>query len=53
MDKKEGFGTLYMSNGDKLSGSFNNDFVEGFGTFTILASNKNVNGVWSKNIFRK
>lgn len=34
-DKKEGFGTLYMMNGDKFSGCFKNDTIEGFGTFFL------------------
>ena len=35
MDRKEGFGTMYMTNGDKFSGCFKNDAIEGFGTFFI------------------
>lgn len=33
MDKKEGFGVLYMSNGDKYSGCFVGDNVHGYGTY--------------------
>jgi hypothetical protein len=33
MGKKCGVGTLYMANGDKFSGSFINDAIEGYGTF--------------------
>ena len=36
MDKKDGFGTLYFHNGDKFSGCFCQDVVEGYGTFTSL-----------------
>ena len=51
MDKKEGYGTLYFTNGDKFSGCFSGDIVEGFGTFTkregeILA------GLWKNNILK-
>lgn len=28
-DNKEGTGTIYLSNGDRFTGSFNNDFVHG------------------------
>jgi len=35
MDHKEGFGTLYMTNGDRFSGSFKSDAIEGFGTFYL------------------
>ena len=53
MDKKEGFGTLYMLNGDKFSGCFKNDSIEGFGTFYSKNSKKTVNGIWINNILRK
>ena len=32
-DNKEGTGTIYLSNGDRFTGSFNNDFVHGQGTY--------------------
>ena len=32
-DNKEGIGTIFLSNGDKFTGNFENDFVHGSGTF--------------------
>jgi hypothetical protein len=34
MGIKSGFGTLYMTNGDKFSGCFAKGIIEGYGTFT-------------------
>lgn len=33
MDKKDGFGILYLSNGERYAGNFSNDLVSGYGTF--------------------
>lgn len=33
MDKKDGFGILYLTNGEKYSGTFVNDTVNGYGLF--------------------
>jgi hypothetical protein len=33
MGKKCGVGTLYFANGDKFSGSFILDIIDGYGTF--------------------
>lgn len=52
MDKKDGFGKLYMKNGDKFCGSFINDVIEGYGTFTSKVG-KIVSGLWSDNILKK
>lgn len=52
MDKKNGFGSLYMSNGDKFSGSFVNDAIEGYGTFTS-AKGERVSGIWNQNVLKK
>jgi hypothetical protein len=52
MDHKEGFGTLYMTNGDKFSGCFKNDAVEGFGTFFIAKEEKYINGIWANNVLK-
>jgi hypothetical protein len=52
MDKKNGFGTLYMCNGEKFSGCFNKDMIEGYGTFTKINGEK-VSGIWNQNILRK
>lgn len=52
MDKKNGFGTLYMVNGDKFSGCFVNDVIEGYGTFTSYKGER-VSGIWTQNILKK
>lgn len=52
-DKKEGFGTLFMVNGDKFSGCFKNDTVEGFGTFYLAKENRNINGIWIQNMLKR
>lgn len=52
MDKKEGFGTLYLSNGDKFSGCFKDDAIEGFGSFYIAKEAKYINGIWVNNILK-
>ena len=36
MDKKNGFGILYLTNGEKYSGTFVNDTVDGYGLFYQL-----------------
>ncbi len=41
MDNKEGFGTIYMVNGDKFSGCFKKDLVEGFGCKNNAKNDKN------------
>lgn len=51
MDKKDGFGTLYFVNGDKFSGCFKEDMVEGYGTFTSRKS-EIVAGIWKNNILK-
>ena len=35
-DNKEGFGTLYISNGEKFSGIFRQDYISGKGTYYKL-----------------
>lgn len=52
MDKKNGFGTLYMCNGDKFSGCFVRDAIEGYGTFTA-ANGDRVSGIWNQNVLKK
>ena len=52
MDRKEGFGTMYMTNGDKFSGCFKNDAIEGFGTFFIAKEEKYINGIWANNVLK-
>lgn len=52
MDQKDGFGTLYMRNGDKFSGCFIKDIIEGYGTFSAK-NGQTVSGVWKNNIYKK
>ena len=52
MDRKEGFGTLYMVNGDKFSGCFKDDAIEGFGSFYNSKQQKNINGIWMNNVLK-
>jgi hypothetical protein len=47
-DNKEGFGTLYLSNGEKFSGTFKKDFVNGPGTFFKL-DGTTIYGIWINN----
>ena len=53
MDHKDGFGTLHMGNGDKFSGCFKNDVIEGFGTFYLKKQKRNINGIWSNNVLKQ
>lgn len=39
MDMKDGFGTIYFTNGEQFSGTFVNDMIHGYGTFTTLDKN--------------
>lgn len=41
-----------MANGDKFSGCFKNDSIEGFGTFFIAKEEKYINGIWANNILK-
>lgn len=52
MDHKDGFGTLYLANGDKFSGCFKNDAIEGFGSFFLAKEQKSINGIWAGNILK-
>jgi hypothetical protein len=52
MGKKHGLGTLHMSNGDKFSGCFVNDVIDGYGTFTNIKGEK-ILGIWNQNILYK
>lgn len=49
-DCREGFGSVYYSNGEKFSGCFRNDKAEGFGTF-YRKEGPPLNGVWQQNRF--
>lgn len=42
-DLKDGQGALYLSNNECYKGEFNQDYVDGHGTFGSII------GVWSKN----
>jgi len=52
MDKKNGFGTLFMANGDKFSGCFVKGVIEGYGTFTN-SNGQRVSGIWYQNMLKK
>lgn len=52
MDMKDGFGTIYFTNGEHFSGTFVNDMIHGYGTYTTL-ENVNISGVWENNILQK
>lgn len=49
---KEGFGVLYLTNGERFEGNFYNDYVHGPGTYFKL-DNTFVKGVWKENIYNK
>jgi hypothetical protein len=41
-----------MANGDKFSGCFVNDVIEGYGTFTSHKGER-ISGIWNQNILKK
>lgn len=45
MSRKHGFGVLYLTNGEKYTGSFKENYVHGYGAFTKL-DGQTVNGYW-------
>lgn len=47
-DMKEGFGTLSLSNGEKIIGFFKNDLMDGSGTY-FTRDGRRINGFWSQN----
>ena len=47
-DNKDGFGTLFLSTGEKFVGKFIGDFVNGQGTF-IKKDGVEIYAVWSNN----
>jgi hypothetical protein len=47
-DFKEGFGTLYLANGEKFIGEFKQDMVSGQGKF-VLKNGEAIEGFWDKN----
>ena len=50
MDKKEGFGTLYLTNGEKFAGNFEEDEAKGFGNFYKI-NGEVISGYWENNLF--
>ena len=52
-DKKEGFGTVMFPNGDKFSGCFKGDCIEGFGSYYSVSTKEHINGIWIKNVLQK
>ena len=44
-DKKEGWGTLTLSNGERFEGQFKNDMIEGKGTYYQM-NGSTFNGIW-------
>lgn len=51
-EQKDGFGLLYLTNGEKYAGSFKNDQVHGYGTF-YKKDGAIINGQWENNKFIK
>lgn len=47
-DNKEGFGTLYLTNGDIFQGNFEQDAVNGPGTY-IKKNGQRIDGFWHNN----
>lgn len=47
-DNKEGYGTMFLSNGEKFTGIFKRDFVNGSGMFYRL-DGSTVQGTWINN----
>jgi hypothetical protein len=47
-DNKEGFGTLWLTNGERYVGQFKDDFVHGSGTY-FTKDGRKIQGVWDRN----
>ena len=47
-DKKSGFGIINFTNGDRFEGRFDNDIVNGSGTY-FYQNEKTIQGIWSYN----
>ncbi|KAL4506635.1 hypothetical protein ABPG72_000206 [Tetrahymena utriculariae] len=52
LDRKQGFGTLYFTNGERYSGDFQNDTIHGYGVYHSL-DNESFSGYWEDNILIK
>lgn len=52
MDKREGFGLLYLTNGEKFAGNFAGDKISGYGAY-YQKSGTVVNGYWENDRFVK
>ena len=50
MDKKNSFGILYLTNGEKFAGNFKEDQAYGYGTYH-RSDNEMISGYWENNIF--
>ena len=46
---QEGFGVLYLTNGERFEGCFANDYVHGSGKYYKM-DNTSVEGIWKENI---
>ena len=49
---KNGFGTLFLTNGDTFTGNFSLDNVEGRGSYAKPSKKKVIAGVWKENILK-
>lgn len=49
---KDGFGTLFLSNGDTFTGNFNADNVDGRGSYTFEHKKELIAGNWENNILK-
>ena len=52
MDKKDGFGMLYLTNGEKYAGNFIDDLISGYGTYYKM-DGSSISGYWDDNILLK
>jgi len=49
---KQGFGTLFLSNGDTFTGNFNSDNVDGKGSYVRVNRKSIVAGIWANNVLK-
>ncbi|KRX02529.1 Protein kinase-like domain [Pseudocohnilembus persalinus] len=52
-DQKEGFGELYLTNGDIFAGTFVSNKAHGYGTYYRVSTNEEITGVWINNLFEE
>ncbi|EGR30240.1 protein kinase domain protein [Ichthyophthirius multifiliis] len=51
-DKKQGFGTIFLANGEKYIGNFKQDKIHGYGMFYDI-NGQCISGYWENNLLLK